>query len=176
MSALDDPEDGPPCIPPPPGPGAEETIVPEPARMPTEPPAPLTAEQGAVMVQMLQELVTAVGRLPAMFAEEREHQAKELQAATKLLRGDIEGTRLEVVELGNKLTAALDRAVDKRMTDVEGKVEALATEQHGLRHALGEHVRVSTEIRDRAYELAKKNGGGGEYDADEQPTAAEFRR
>lgn len=103
----------------------------------------------------------------------------DLDALQELMLGAVEGTRLEVIEQGNRVMYKLDRGTDDRLTAIEGAVQGLATQVADQKRVADEHWPVIEKLAKHAYNLSAAEASAADdnhADVADRPTYAEAPR
>ncbi len=95
-------------------------------------------------------------------------QREELEIAFTTLATAIGSAKEELTETIKRELASADRATSKDVDLVRGGLGVLAEQVSGLQIAVHDHLAVSTELRDRAYELAKDSAEANGSDSDDE--------
>lgn len=93
----------------------------------------------------------------------------KLDLAFGVLSEKIGESESRIVDVMKREFAGLDRSLSKEIGDVRGALGELAKDVMAHREVIDEHLAVSTELRNRAYELSKNEATADE--AEERATA-----
>lgn len=113
------------------------------------------------------------------FLQVRQQGKADLEAASKLILGAVDGASAELGDVVRRTAAGLDRKLDSVATRIEGKTDALASVVAAHREVSVEHARKLDRIL-HVTDVASENGNGGgngngngDDFEDERPTLTE---
>ncbi len=140
------PEDGPPNVPNPPEPeNSTRKTDPSPVSEPLAAEPDLTAVMAAIKA--------SDERVANWMGSFRQLMRSELETVFGTLSQAIGDSEKRVIDTMQKEFASLDRSMSNEIGKVRGALGELAKDVRAHREVIGEHLTVSTEIRDRGYEL-----------------------
>lgn len=111
----------------------------------------------------------------AAFLQSRAQAKQDLEAASRLILGAVDGATAELSDLVRSTAAGLDRKLDAAATRIEGKTDALAEIVASHREVMVENAsRVERILRaTNGTDEAGNGNGADDFDAEERPTLTE---